>query len=91
MARSWVAEQSGSPMVAVMGKIDRCQVKLKKWSKNSMCNISQTLVYKKKLLSKAEVAALQGGSVDVFLQLKSEVNELLHMEEQMWQQRSRSH
>ena len=46
---------------------------------------------KKKLLSKAEVAALQGGSVDVFLQLKSEMNELLHMEEQMWQQRSRSH
>ena len=56
-----------------------------------MCNISRTLVYKKKLLSKAEVAALQGGSVDVFLQLKSEVNEFLHMEEQMWQQRSHSH
>ena len=91
VARSWVAEQSGSPMVAVMGKIDRCQVKLKKWSKNSMCNISRTLVYKKKLLSKAEVAALQGGSVDVFLQLKSKVNEFLHMEEQMWQQRSHSH
>ena len=78
-------------MVVVMGKIDRCQAKLKKWSKNSVCNISQTLVDKKKLLSKAEVAALQGGSVDVFLQLKSEVNELLYMEEQMWQQRSRTH
>ena len=78
-------------MVAVMGKIDRCQVKHKKWSKNSVCNISRTLVYKKKLLSKAEVAALQGGSVDVFLQLKSKVNELLHMEKQMWQQRSRLH
>ena len=56
-----------------------------------MCNISRTLVYKKKLLSKAEVATLQGGSVDVFLQLKSEVNEFLHMEEQMWQQKSHTH
>ena len=28
--------------------------------------------------------------MDVFLQLKSEVNEFLHMEEQMWQQRSRT-
>lgn len=58
MARSWVVVQSGSPMATVMGKINRCQVKLKKWSKNSVCNISQTIVDKKKMLSKVEVAAL---------------------------------
>ena len=91
VARSWAAAHSGSPMAAVIGKIDRCQTKLKKWSKKSGCNVSQTLVDKKKMLCKAEVAALQGGSVDVFLKLKSEVNELLRMEEQMWQQRSRTH
>ena len=78
-------------MAAIIGKIDRCQTKLKKWSKNSGCNISRTFVDKKKMLCKAEVAALQGSSVDVFLQLKSEVNELLCMEEKMWQQRSRTH
>ena len=60
MARSWAAAHSGSPMVAVMGKIDRCQVKLKKWRKNSVCNISQTLVDKKKMLSKAEVDNYRG-------------------------------
>ena len=56
-------------MAAVMGKINRCQVKLKKWSKNLVCNISQTIVDKKKMLSKAEAAALQGGggNVNVFL------------------------
>ena len=45
-------------MAAVMGKINRCQVKLKKWSKNLVCNISQTIVDKKKMLSKAKAAAL---------------------------------
>ena len=34
---------------------------------------------------------MQGGSVDFFLQLKSEVNDLLRMEEQIWHQRSRTH
>ena len=91
MAQSWAAVQLGSPMAAIVGKIDRYQAKLKKWSKNSVCNISQTLVDKKKMLSKAEAAALQGGSVDFFLILKFEVNELLRMEEQMWQQRSHTH
>ncbi|XP_030963604.1 uncharacterized protein LOC115984727 [Quercus lobata] len=91
VARSWVAIQSDSPVASVVGNIDRCQVKLKKWSKNSVGNIARTLVDKKKMLSKAEVVAIQGGSVDFFLQLKFEVNEFLRMEEQMWQQRSRTH
>ena len=64
MAQSWAVAQSSSPMTVVVGKIDRCQVKLKKWSKNSVCNISRTLVDKKKMLSKAEATAVQGGSVD---------------------------
>ena len=43
------------------------------------------------MLGKAEAAAIQGGNVDFFLQLKSEVNDLLRMEEKMWQQRSRTY
>ena len=77
MARSWEAAHLGSLMASAVGKIDRCQVNLKKWSKNSVCNISRTLMDKKKMLSKVEAAAIQGGSVDFFLQLKIEVNELL--------------
>ena len=43
------------------------------------------------MLGKAEAAAFQRGSVDFFLKLKSEVNDLLRIEEQMWHQRSRTH
>ena len=85
MAHSWETTHSGSPMALVVGKIDRCQANLKKWSKNSVCNISRSLMEKKKMLGKSEAAAIQGGSVDFFLQLKSEVNDLLRMEEQIWQ------
>ena len=91
MARSWDSAHSGSPMALAVGKIDRCQVNLKKWSKSSVCNISRSLLEKKKMLGKAEAAAFQGGSVDFFLKLKSEVNDLLRIEEQMWHQRSRTH
>ena len=83
MARSWEIAHLGSPMALVVGKIDKCQENLKKWSKNSVCNISRSLMEKKKMLGKGEVAAIQGGSVDFFLQLKSEVNDLLRMEKQI--------
>ena len=53
-------------MAAVMGEIEMCQVKLKRWSKNSVCNISRTLIEKKKSLSKVEAVAMQGGSLDFF-------------------------
>jgi len=46
---------------------------------------------KKKCLKGTEVAAARGGDVDFFLQLKSEVNELLSLEEKMWQQHSKVH
>ena len=45
-------------------------------------HISITLVEKKKCLKDAEVAVARGGDVDsFFLQLKSEVNKLLSLEE----------
>ena len=34
---------------------------------------------------------MKGGSVELFLQLKGEVAELLRVEEKMWQQRSHVH
>lgn len=73
----WRTIPSASPMAQAMGKIENCQVQLRRWSKHSVCNIIRTLVEKKKSLHKAEAAAVQGGSVDFFLQLKNEVNDLL--------------
>lgn len=40
-------------------------------------NISKSLIEKKKSLSIVEEVAMQGGSMDFFLQLKSKVNKLL--------------
>lgn len=56
-----------------------------------MCNITRTSVDKKKSLQQAEDAAVKGGNVDFFRQLKTEVNDLLRLEEKLWQQRSHTH
>jgi len=42
-------------------------------------------------LKEAEEAAVKGGSVKFFLQLKSEVANLLRLEEKMWQKQSHVH
>ena len=53
-------------MAKVMGKIEACQTHLKRWSKKSICNISRTLVEKRKILRKVEEAAVKGGHMDFF-------------------------
>ena len=42
-------------------------------------------------MKEAEEAAVKGGSVEFFLELKYEVADLLRLEEKMWQQRSHVH
>nr|POF16666.1 hypothetical protein CFP56_67884 [Quercus suber] len=91
MARAWRIVPSGPPMAQVMEKIENCQVRLRQWSKHSMCNITRTLVNKKKSLQQAEDAAVKGGNVDFFRQVKTEVNDLLRLEEKLWQQQSHTH
>ena len=81
---TWNEVSWGPPMVEVMKKIENCQNQLCRWSKNFACNISRTLLEKKKSLELVEAAVVRGGSMDVFLNLKSEVNELLRMEEKLW-------
>lgn len=39
---------------------------------------------KKKSLQQAKEAIVKGGNVDFFLQLKTEVNDLLRLEEKLW-------
>ena len=68
-------------MAKVMGKIEACQTHLKRWSKKSICNISRTLVEKRKVLRKVEEAAVKGGHMDFFFQLKIKVNDFLRLEE----------
>ena len=87
----WDRAVSGSPMAAVVSKLEACQEKLIQWSKHSFCNVSVELKEKRKLLQVAEREAALGKNTEVFMQLKSEVSELLRPEEKMWQQRSHVH
>ena len=43
------------------------------------------------MLQAAELEAAQGKNIELFMQLKAEVNDLLSLEEKMWQQRSHVH
>lgn len=88
---AWREVSWGPPMIEVTKKIENFQNHQRRWSKDSVCNISKTLLEKKKSLELAEAAAVRGGSMDFFLQLKSEVNDLLRTEEKLWQQRAHDH
>lgn len=44
------------------------------------------IIEKKKILKVAEFEAAWGRHVDRFLELKSEIGDLLRLEEKMWQQ-----
>ena len=80
----WDRAVSISPMAAMVSKLEACQDKLIQWSKHSFCNVSVELKEKQKLLQVAEREAALGKNTEVFMQLKSEVSELLRLEEKMW-------
>lgn len=84
VANAWEAVSSDPPMRRVMQNLEACQTQLKRWSEQSFCNVANTLIEEKKSLKEAEEAAVKGGSLEFFLQLKSEVADLLRLEEQMW-------
>ena len=52
-------------------------MKLRGWSISNFCNVSLTLIEKKKSMKVAEELAVRGRYVDFFLQLKEEVQTLL--------------
>ena len=57
-------------MALAVGKIDRCQVNLKKWSKSSVCNISRSLLEKKKMLGKSRGCGFSRGQCRFFSEIK---------------------
>ena len=79
--RVWRAVYSDPPMSRVIQNVHTGKTQLQVWSKKEFCNVVNTLSKKKKILRKAEKAAVKGGSVEVFLQLKGDVAELLRVEE----------
>ncbi|KAL0011115.1 hypothetical protein SO802_006223 [Lithocarpus litseifolius] len=91
VVRTWDRSVSGSPMEVVVSKLGACQKSLLQWSKNSFCHVRREIAEKKKLLKVAEGEAAQGRQVDQFQKLKSDIVDLLRLDEKMWQQRSKEH
>ncbi|XP_030969950.1 uncharacterized protein LOC115990242 [Quercus lobata] len=73
----------------VIKKIQNCGEALSKWSKTSFGSVRRELKEKRKLLSKAELAASRGEDVTWVRVLEQEVNLLMDREAQMWSQRSK--
>ena len=65
------------PEVQVMKKIAKCGTELTQWSCMNFGCVCRELVEKKKLLVKAEQAALQSGSNFRVKELKKDINGLL--------------
>ena len=84
MASAW--SEGSSPMTQVVDKVGKCQTKLKWWSKRCFGNITWEIAEKKKRMKEAEELAIHGSNVEMLVQLKNELADLLVKEKQMWQQ-----
>ena len=78
-------------MLQVARKIKICAEKLTSWSFQSFSSIKQQVDKLSKLISKAEIKVAKGRlGFEKVRALRSELNDLLDKESQMWQQRSRA-
>ena len=85
----WKKDIEATACNRVIKKIQNCGEVLLKWSEISFGSVRCELKEKRKLLSKAELAASRGGDVDRVRRLEHEINILLDRESQMWSQRSK--
>lgn len=90
MKATWRSSHLSSPMSRVEENIKSCQSTLQWWSKNHFQTITQSLNSKKHLLKLTEETAVVSGRIELVLQLKREINDLLSQEEKLWQQRSKA-
>ena len=84
VVRAWMSDSSVFTMESVMTKINACRISLMQWSKSSICNVSKSLAEKKHLLKQVEAVAICGKGMEAFLKIKSEVQDLLRIEEKLW-------
>ena len=86
---AWMTHMPHSSYRLVLEKIKLCEEKLVEWSKHSFGSVKKQIEEKSKLLKRAEYAAAQGADYEAVRILRVEMNELLHKESLMWQQRAR--
>nr|POE95049.1 hypothetical protein CFP56_15117 [Quercus suber] len=87
----WGSPSPNASMVLTARKIKACGDSLLVWSRQSFGSVKKQLETLGKKLSLAEIRAANGLlDFEVVKGLKTEINELLDRESQMWQQRSRA-
>ena len=87
---AWGLSSPEASMVVVAGKLKNCGDKLLSWSRQSFGNIKRSIDLNSKRLNRAELDAAKGkGDANLIWTLKSELNDLLDKESQMWHQWSR--
>lgn len=85
----WAEQDSSNLGIKVIKKIERCGIKLKKWSMKSFGSIRRELELKKKETVKAEKEAMRSGQNFRVKELMLELNNLMDKEARMWMQRSK--
>ena len=78
-------------MSVVESNLMTCQTSLRRWSKESFCNITRAVRDKKKEIEEAEKQAIRGACAAQMHYLRAELRDLLSREEKLWQQRSKQH
>ncbi|XP_075665730.1 uncharacterized protein LOC142635467 [Castanea sativa] len=84
VAVAWSEGGGDMPMAKVVKKVERCQEKLKKWSKFCFSNVTWEISKKKKQMVKEEEAAINGGDGAALVKLKQELVGLLVKEEKLF-------
>ena len=85
----WASDAPNDPSTKVIHKIEKCGVKLKKWSLKHFGNVRKEIESKKKQLVQAEKEALRTGDNKRVKNLLTALNDLTEKEGRMWLQRSK--
>ena len=85
----WQRDNGENEILKVIRKVDECGKELTKWSKNCLKNVRKELEKTRKLLAKAELVAMNGGSNKRMKYLEKQILTLLDREAKMWAQRSK--
>lgn len=85
----WASDAPNDPSTKVIHKIEKCGVKLKKWSLKHFGNVRKEIESKKKQLVQAEKEALRTGDNKWVKNLLTALNDLTEKEGRMWLQRSK--
>ena len=87
---AWDIGLTSGPMENVLLKVSNCQSFLCTWNKKVFGNVRILLAQKRKQLVKAEASFMVGGDHDKVKSLSEEIENLMKLEECMWNQRAKS-